>query len=70
MATNRVYRGYTHFDDGRKWLRIDQYDDGKLTDCWDECISEWELVLDTTNGNSYYRHKTTKQVVNESRAYA
>ena len=48
--------GYMHFDDGKKWLRIVEIND--LTgDEWDECISEWEYVIDTVRGVSYYRHK-------------
>lgn len=65
---------YQHFEDGRKWLRIIEMDGDDVGDVWDECISEWIMLLDLTTGKSYYRHKLTKQEIYEApssvRAYA
>lgn len=64
------FEGFVHFDDGRKWLRINKIVNGEFAACWDQCLSEWQLILDTTDGTAYYRHKLNHKVVHESRTYA
>lgn len=48
-----------HYSEGDKvWLRVikdDGYD-------WEEEITGWAIVLDTTDGKSYYRHRDGRQI--------
>ncbi len=49
--------GYIQFAEGKKWLRIKAIDENGDEGVWDECVSEWEQIMDLSNGLCYYRHK-------------
>lgn len=44
-------KAYHYTDEGKTWLRIDDEGYG-----YEEPIAGWSLVLDLTDGKSYYRH--------------
>ena len=46
------------FDDGARWLRITPQDGF----AWDEPVAGWALILDLSDGRSYWRHTDGRKI--------
>lgn len=51
-------KAYHYSDMEGNWLRVLKEDGHD----WEEPLSGWNLILDTTNGKSYYRHSDGRQI--------